>query len=66
MTQRSSSAVFVARAWWEGDRFRARLTYCTDIDAGPGAETSIVTADAAEIRQLLASWLDAFTTPNSA
>jgi hypothetical protein len=58
MTQRPGSAVFVVRAWWEGEQFRARLTYCVDIDAGPAAETTTVTADPAEVRRRLASWLD--------
>ncbi|SHN88998.1 hypothetical protein SAMN05660350_04990 [Geodermatophilus obscurus] len=65
MTQRPRTAVFLARAWWEEGQFRARITYCLDIQAGPAAETRIVTADPAEARQHLATWLDQFTTAAS-
>jgi hypothetical protein len=61
MTQRPKTAVFLARAWWEDGQFRARITYYVDIHA----ETRIVTADPAEVRQHLAIWLDESTTAAS-
>jgi hypothetical protein len=60
--QRPNTAVFLARAWWEDGQFRARITYYVDTHAEPAAETRIVTADPAEVRQHLAIWLDEFTT----
>jgi hypothetical protein len=53
------------RAWWEDGQFRARITYDVDIHAEPAAETRIVTADPAEVRQHLAIWLEEFTTAAS-
>jgi hypothetical protein len=65
VTQRPGTAVFLARVWWDDGQFRARITYCVDIDAGPSAETKIVTADPAQVHRLLALWLDEFTAASS-
>jgi hypothetical protein len=65
VTQRPNTAVFLARAWWEDGQFRARITYNVDIHAEPAAETRLVTANPAEVRQQLAIWLEEFTTAAS-
>jgi hypothetical protein len=58
VTQRSNTAVFIARAWWDDGQFRARISFQVDIRAEPEAETQTVTADPAEVRRQLELWLD--------
>lgn len=56
MTGAPHVAVFVARAWWEDGQFRARVTYCVDIDSHE--EVRFVTADPDDLRRRLDRWLD--------
>lgn len=58
VTPRPSTAVFLVRVWWEEGGFRARITYHLDINSNTDVETRILTADPAEVRQHLATWLD--------
>jgi hypothetical protein len=58
VTQRPNTAVFLVRAWWEDGQFRARISYYVNLHSEPAAETQILTADPAEVREHLGRWLD--------
>lgn len=53
-----NTAVFLARAWWEDGRFRARISYSANTRAEPDAETRLVTVDPADVGRHLAIWLE--------
>ena len=52
-----SSRIFVVRAWFEGESFRERVQYTSDVTAGPMTES--VTADPADVRAAVDRWLRA-------
>jgi hypothetical protein len=54
-----SSGIFVVRVWFDGESFRARVQYTTDLAAGPMTES--VTADPDDVRVAVDRWLRALT-----
>ena len=60
MTTQPRMGVFLVRAWWEEDRFRARVTSCLDINADAEPQVRSITAEPPEVQRWLATWLGAF------
>jgi hypothetical protein len=56
------AAIFVVRAWYEGDQFRARVGYSDDVVSEPMME--FVTANPDEIINVLGNWLHQLDSRN--
>ena len=60
VTNPTTAGLFVVRAWREGDHFRARITYSSDVTCR--TETEILTVHSDEVYQHMTTWLQEITS----
>jgi hypothetical protein len=65
VAQRLGTGVFVIRAWYEDEQFRARVSYRFVADAEAPAAAEVLTADPDEVRRHLELWLGQAATGRS-
>jgi len=59
MSARLAIGVFLARAWYEDDEFRARVTQCVDVETEPATNLAIAELD--ELMRVFSAWLTELT-----
>jgi hypothetical protein len=62
VSRKPAIGIFIVRAWYEDDQFRARVTKCLDVDTEPVGTLAV--ADLDELRSIFNAWLTATARPS--